>query len=208
MFYDITASPDGRTVNRDWVSNVASLLDIPFCVAGGIRSVGDAEDILNRGADKISINSPALEDPGLISEMAKRFGSQCVVVGIDSRRVGDTWVVYCNTGDEKRISQTPRVTADWVVEAQDLGAGEIVLNCMNSDGVRTGYDIHQLSVMQEQCNVPLIASGGAGSMQDFETVFKETRASGALAASVFHDDDIRIPELKAYLLDAAIEVRP
>ena len=208
MFYDITASPDGRTVNRDWVSNVASLLDIPFCVAGGIRSVGDAEDILNRGADKVSINSPALEDPGLISEMAKRFGSQCVVVGIDSRRVGDIWVVYCNTGDERRISQTQRVTADWIVEAQDLGAGEIVLNCMNSDGVRNGYDIHQLSVMQEQCNVPLIASGGAGSMQDFETVFKKTRASGALAASVFHDDDIRIPELKVYLLDAAIEVRP
>ena len=208
MFYDITASPDGRTVNRDWVSNVASLLDIPFCVAGGIRSVEDAEDILNRGADKISINSPALEDPWLISRMAKRFGSQCVVVGIDSRRVDDAWVVYCNTGDEKRISQTPRATADWVVEAQDLGAGEIVLNCMNSDGVRNGYDVEQLSVMQEQCKVPLIASGGAGSMRDFETVFKETRASGALAASVFHDDDIRIPELKAYLLDAAIEVRP
>ena len=210
MFYDITASPDGRTVNRDWVSNVASLLDIPFCVAGGIRSVGDAEDILNRGADKVSINSPALEDPGLISEMAKRFGSQCVVVGIDSRRVGDIWVVYCNTGDERRISQTQRVTADWIVEAQDLGAGEIVLNCMNSDGVRNGYDIHQLSVMQEQCNVPLIASGGAGSMQDFETVFKKTRASGALAASVFHDDDIRIPELKVYaerIRDAVIRRR-
>ena len=207
VFYDITASPDGRTVNRDWVSNVASLLDIPFCVAGGIRTVDDAEEILNRGADKISINSPALENPELISQMAKRFGCQCVVVGVDSRRVDDAWVVYCNTGDESRISRTPRTTVDWIVEAQNLGAGEIVLNCMNQDGVRKGYDIDQLTVMQERCAVPLIASGGAGSMQHFEAVFTETRASGALAASVFHDDDINIPDLKNFLADAAIEVR-
>ena len=207
MFYDITASPDGRTVNRDWVGNVASLLDIPFCVAGGIRSVDDAEDILHRGADKISINSPALEMPELISKMAKRFGSQCVVVGIDSRRVDDAWVVYSNTGDENRITQTPRATDEWIVEAQERGAGEIVLNCMNQDGVRNGYDIDQLTVMQERCTVPLIASGGAGSMQHFESVFKQTRASGALAASVFHDDNIRIPDLKNYLAGAAIEVR-
>ncbi|MFQ5609930.1 MAG: imidazole glycerol phosphate synthase subunit HisF, partial [Woeseiaceae bacterium] len=106
VFYDITASPDGRTVNRDWISEIASMLDIPFCVAGGIRSIGDAEKILNQGADKISINSPALENPRLISGMAKRFGSQCVVVGVDSCRVDDAWVVYRNTGDAKRISKT------------------------------------------------------------------------------------------------------
>lgn len=207
MFYDITASPDGRTVNRDWVSNVAELLDIPFCVAGGIRTVEDAEDILNRGADKISINSPALENPALISAMAKRFGSQCVVVGVDSRRVEDTWVVYRNTGDEKQISRTPYATIEWVAEVQDLGAGEIVLNCMNSDGVRNGYDIEQLAAVRERCRVPLIASGGAGAMQDFESVFRNTGASGALAASVFHSGEIAIPALKNYLKNANIEVR-
>lgn len=207
VFYDITASPDRRTVNRDWVSNVAALLDIPFCVAGGIRSVGDAEEILNKGADKISINSPALENPALIAEMAKRFGSQCVVVGIDSRRVDDAWVVYRNTGDASRISKTPRATTEWVAEAQESGAGEIVLNCMNSDGVRNGYDIEQLNAMQERCTVPLIASGGAGAMRDFEAVFRLTGASGALAASVFHSGEITIPDLKNYLSDSDIEVR-
>jgi len=207
VFYDITASPDGRTVNRDWVSSVAALLDIPFCVAGGIRTVNDAEEILHKGADKISVNSPALENPQLISAMARRFGSQCVVVGVDSRRVDDSWVVYRNTGDAKRISRTPRLTSEWISEVQDLGAGEIVLNCMNSDGVRNGYDVEQLSVMQQRCSVPLIASGGAGSMPDFEAVFRNTGASGALAASVFHSGEIKIPDLKSYLRNADIEVR-
>ena len=207
VFYDITASPDGRTVNRDWVSNVAALLDIPFCVAGGIRTIDDAEAILNLGADKISINSPALENPGLISDMAKRFGSQCVVVGVDSRRVDDAWVVYRNTGDVKQISRTSFATTEWVTEVQDLGAGEIVLNCMNADGVRNGYDIEQLAVMRERCRVPLIASGGAGAMHDFKSVFKKTGVSAALAASVFHSGEIDIPGLKRYLSDADIEMR-
>ena len=207
VFYDITASPDGRTVNRNWVSHVAALLDIPFCVAGGIRNVADAEDILRKGADKISINSPALENPRLISDLAKRFGSQCVVLGVDSRNVGSSWIVYQNTGDAKRISKTSRATTEWITEAQDLGAGEIVLNCMNHDGVRNGYDIEQLAVMQERCSVPLVASGGAGAMQDFETVFRQTGASGALAASVFHSGEITIPNLKSYLRKADIEVR-
>ena len=207
MFYDITASPDGRTVNRDWVSNVAALLDIPFCVAGGIRTVEDAEEILNQGADKISINSPALENPELITRMAKRFGSQCVVVGIDSRRVDDAWVVYRNTGDAEQISKTMYATTQWVTEVQNLGAGEIVLNCMNSDGVRNGYDIEQLAVMRKRCRVPLIASGGAGTMHDFESVFAKTDVSGALAASVFHSGEIDIPGLKRYLSDADIEMR-
>ena len=207
MFYDITASPDGRTVNRNWVSNVAALLDIPFCVAGGIRTVADAEDILRKGADKISINSPALENPGLIADLAKRFGSQCVVLGVDSHSTGSSWHVYQNTGDAKRISRTSRNTTEWITEVQNLGAGEIVLNCMNQDGVRNGYDIEQLAAIQERCHVPLVASGGAGTMQDFASVFRETGASGALAASVFHSGDITIPDLKHYLHDANIEVR-
>ncbi len=207
MFYDITASPDGRTVNRNWVSNVAALLDIPFCVAGGIRTVADAEDILRKGADKISINSPALQSPGLISDLAKRFGSQCVVLGVDSRSVGSSWHVYQNTGDAKRISKTSRTTTEWIAEAEDRGAGEIVLNCMNQDGVRNGYDIEQLATVRERCSVPLVASGGAGTMQDFESVFQESGVSGALAASVFHSGEIAIPDLKQYLSGANIEVR-
>ena len=207
MFYDITASPAGRTVDKNWVSNVAALLDIPFCVAGGIRTVAAAEDILRKGADKISINTPALENPELISDLAKRFGSQCVVLGVDSRRVGGSWHVYQNTGDAKRICKTSRTTTEWIIEAQNLGAGEIVLNCMNQDGVRNGYDIRQLAIIQDRCSVPLIASGGAGTMRDFESVFRKTGVSGALAASVFHSGDITIPDLKHYLSNANIEVR-
>ncbi len=150
VFYDISASPDERTVNSKWVSNVAALLDIPFCVAGGIRTVAAAEDILRQGADKISINSPALENPALISELVKRFGSQCVVLGVDSRRVGNTWQVYQYTGDTKRITRTALDTAAWIVAAQDLGVGEIVLNCMNFDGVRNGYDIEHPGNPQER----------------------------------------------------------
>jgi cyclase len=180
VFYDITASPDDRTVNRDWVSNVAARLDIPFCVAGGIRSVADAEEILRNGADKISVNSPALENPLLIVDLAKRFGSQCVVLGIDS----NSWQVYQYTGDANRIKETSRNTVDWVAEAQDLGVGEIVLNCMNQDGVRNGYDIEQLAYIRESCEVPLVASGGAGKLQDFEEVLKKASVSAALAAGV------------------------
>jgi cyclase len=207
VFYDISASPDDRTVDKRWVSDVAALLDIPFCVAGGIRTVAAAEDILRRGADKISINSPALENPALISDLAKRFGSQCVVLGVDSRRVDNNWQVYQYTGDTNRIANTARITEDWVVEAQELGAGEVVLNCMNKDGVRDGYDLEQLAAIQERCTVPLVASGGAGKMQDFVDVFEETHVSAALAASVFHNGDFTIPDLKQYLRNSGIEVR-
>ncbi len=207
VFYDISASPDRRTVDRNWVSNVAALLDIPFCVAGGIRTVADAEEILRKGADKISINSPALENPKLISELAKRFGSQCVVLGVDSRSVGNSWRVYQYTGDASRITETSRITTEWIAEVQELGAGEIVLNCMNQDGVRNGYDIEQLATIQDSCDVPLVASGGAGKMQDFEEAFKKTNVSATLAASVFHNGTIKIPDLKRYLRKAGIEVR-
>jgi cyclase len=207
VFYDITASPDDRSVDRSWVTSVAKVLDIPFCVAGGIRSVGAAEDVLNKGADKISINSPALADPALITELAVRFGSQCVVVGIDSREEPDGYFVYQYTGDPDKTMAAQRTTVDWVNEVQQRGAGEIVLNCMNQDGVRQGYDNRQLSVVRADCNVPLIASGGAGSMQHFVDVFRQAKVDGALAASVFHSAEINIGDLKHCLLDNAIDMR-
>ncbi len=207
VFYDITASPDGRTVDRSWVRRVAAVIDIPFCVAGGIRSVADAEDVLNRGADKISVNSPALAEPKLISELARRFGSQCVVIGIDSRQQEDTYEVYQNTGDPDKTSSSKRSTLDWAGEVQDRGAGEIVLNCMNQDGVREGYDLEQLRQVRAICNVPLIASGGAGSPEHFRDVFEVTNVDGALAASVFHSAEIDIGDLKQYLTKNSIHVR-
>jgi imidazole glycerol-phosphate synthase subunit HisF len=149
VFYDITASPEARSVDRSWIARIARVLDIPFCVAGGIRSVADAEAVLNAGAEKISVNSPALADPALIDRLAHRFGSQCVVVGVDSQTVGDDYLVYQFTGDPERSRSTARRTLDWVREAQDRGAGEIVLNCMASDGVRTGYDLTQLRQVRD-----------------------------------------------------------
>jgi cyclase len=207
VFYDITASPEGRSVDRGWIGRIARVLDIPFCVAGGIRSVGDAEAVLNAGAEKISVNSPALADPSLIDRLARRFGSQCVVVGIDSQTEGEDYLVYQFTGDPGRSRNTARRTLEWVREAQDRGAGEIVLNCMASDGVRSGYDIAQLARVREACQVPLIASGGAGAMEHFAAVFTDARVDGALAASVFHSAAIAIPDLKRYLRECHIEVR-
>lgn len=208
VFYDITASPDGRSVDRSWVRRIARLLDIPFCVAGGIRSVADAERVLGEGAEKISVNSPALADPELISRLSDRFGAQCVVIGIDSQTLDGDFYVYQFTGDPSRTRNTARRTLDWVREVQERGAGEIVLNCMASDGVRQGYDITQLAAVRDICHVPLIASGGAGAMAHFSSVFKQARVDGALAASVFHSGNISIPELKTYLRGQAIEVRP
>lgn len=207
VFYDITASPDGRSVDRGWVNRVAALLDIPFCVAGGIRSVADAEDVLAKGADKVSVNSPALADPGLIDELAARFGSQCVVLGVDSRRNGSGYEVCRNTGDPGKTSVARQDTIAWIVEAQERGAGEVVLNCMNQDGVREGYDVEQLSAVRARCNVPLIASGGAGAAGHFHDVFISARVDGALAASVFHSGEIHIGGLKQYLVDNGIDVR-
>ncbi len=208
VFYDITASPDGRSVDRSWVSRVAAVLDIPFCVAGGIRSVEDAEEVLNKGADKVSINSPALENPELISELARRFGSQCVVLGVDSREQGSDYAVYQYTGDPNKTAAAERRTVDWIREAQDRGAGEVVLNCMNQDGVRQGYDNRQLAIVREHCSVPLIASGGAGTMEHFADVFRMADVDGALAASVFHSGEIPVYELKRYLIERQIDVRP
>ena len=208
VFYDITASPEGRSVDRSWIGRVAEVLDIPFCVAGGIRSVADAEAVLNAGAEKISVNSPALADPALIERLAARFGSQCVVVGIDSQTTPDGFRVYQFTGDPDRSRDSGRDTLQWVREAQDRGAGEIVLNCMASDGVRRGYDLDQLLAVRAVCHVPLVASGGAGAPEHFATLFERGAADAALAASVFHSGQIAIPDLKRYLLDRHIEVRP
>jgi len=207
VFYDITASPDRRSVDRSWVGRVAQLLDVPFCVAGGISSVGDAEEVLGSGAEKISVNSPALSNPGLIDELSKRFGSQCVVVGIDSQTAGGEFRVQQFTGDVSRTRDTARLTLEWVREAADRGAGEIVLNCMASDGVREGYDIEQLTAVRSVCPVPLVASGGAGSPQHFHDVFQKAHADAALAASVFHSGSIAIPDLKRFLGSEGIEVR-
>ena len=208
VFYDITASPEGRSVDRSWIGRIARVLDIPFCVAGGIRDVADAEAVLNAGAEKVSVNSPALADPSLIDRLARRFGSQCVVVGVDSQTEGNGWMVYQFTGDPDRSRSTARRTLEWVREAQDRGAGEIVLNCMASDGVRSGYDVGQLTRVREVCRVPLIASGGAGAMEHFAEVFEAARVDGALAASVFHSGAIAIPDLKQFLRERHIEVRP
>jgi len=207
VFYDITASPEGRQVDRSWVNRVAAVLDIPFCVAGGIRSVADAEEVLNLGADKISVNSPALADPDLVNRLSRRFGAQCVVIGIDSLAGDGDWQVYQYTGDPERTQAASRRTLDWVREVQDRGAGEIVLNCMNADGVRNGYDIEQLARVREICGVPLIASGGAGTEQHFLEVFEQARVDGALAASVFHKGLIDIVELKRWLGAHGVHVR-
>lgn len=208
VFYDITASPDGRSVDRAWVRRVAAVIDIPFCVAGGIRSIADAEDVLNKGADKISINTPALEDPELITRLARRFGTQCVVLGVDSREQDGSYHVYRNTGDPDKTTAAERVTTNWIREAQERGAGEVVLNCMNQDGVRRGYDNEQLQMVRSVCNVPLIASGGAGAAEHFCDVFRIADVDGALAASVFHSAEIDIRDLKRYLGAEGIDIRP
>ena len=208
VFYDITASPEGRSVDREWVRRVACVLDIPFCVAGGIRSVSEAEEILNAGAEKVSINSPALADPDLINRLSARFGAQCVVVGIDSQTTPDGFRVYQFTGDPNRSCDSGRDTLQWAREVQDRGAGEIVLNCMASDGVRRGYDITQLSAVRSLCHVPLVASGGAGTHEHFREVFQRARVDAALAASVFHSGSITVGDLKRDLRASRIEVRP
>lgn len=207
VFYDITASSDGRIVDRSWIRQINDVINIPFCVAGGIRTVEDARFILANGADKISINSPALENPQIIDEMAREFGSQCVVVGIDSREAHGQYEVYQYTGDENRSCNTRRLTLDWAAEVAARGAGEIVVNCMNQDGVRAGYDVAQLAAVRSEVSIPLIASGGAGALSHFADVFKNAHVDGALAASVFHKQVLTVGDVKTYLQAQKIEVR-
>ena len=207
VFYDIGASVNDKLVSRDWISQVSQSIDIPFCVAGGINSVKSAEERLAAGADKISINSPAIQRPGLINELTDSFGKQCVVIGIDTFQEGNKYRVKSFTGDPNKTKETGKITKEWVEEVISRGAGEIVLNCMNKDGVKQGYDIDQLSSIREICTVPLIASGGAGTIQHFIDVFKKTNVDGALAASVFHKSLINIQNLKEELNNSSIEVR-
>ncbi len=206
VFYDIAASPEGRRVDRRWIQRIARELDIPFCVAGGIRSAEDAEEILNAGAEKVSLNSPALENPGLIDVLSRRFGSQCIVIGIDSQRCEGAWRAWQFTGATHRARDSGRSVCDWVQEVQDRGAGEIVLNCMGVDGVRRGYDLEQIQMLRSHVQVPLVASGGAGCAEHFKEVF-EHGADAALAASVFHSGTLHIAVLKHYLRTQGVAVR-
>ncbi|GIU33255.1 imidazole glycerol phosphate synthase subunit HisF [Shewanella colwelliana] len=209
VFYDITASAHDRVVDKSWVSRVAEQIDIPFCVAGGIKTIAQAREKLAFGADKISINSPALSNPSLIDRLQDEFGRQCIVIGIDSFYDADSnsYKVKQFTGDEAATKDTQWYTQDWVEEVQKRGCGEIVLNVMNQDGVRQGYDIKQLSMVRAICDVPLIASGGAGTMEHFKRVFTEANVDAALAASVFHKGIIDIQALKRYLISNAIPMR-
>ncbi len=207
VIYDIAASAEARTVDYRWLAGVACALDIPLSVAGGIRSIEQAVACLESGADKISVNSPALARPEFITELAAIAGSQCVVVGVDSRRIDGEWSVFQYTGDAETIRRTPRRTLDWIVEAQERGAGEIVLNCMDSDGVREGFDIEQLVAARARLSIPLVASGGAGAPAHFIDVFREADVSGALAAGIFHSGVATVGDIKAAVDAAGIEVR-
>jgi cyclase len=206
VFYDITASAEGRSLDVSWVRRIAEVIDIPFAVAGGVRSRDQAAACLDNGADKVSINSPALERPELIEELARDFGSQCVVLGVDSFARDGDYFVHQYTGSVEKTRDTGLRTLDWVREATERGAGEVVLNCMAQDGVRHGYDLPHTAAVIDSATVPVIASGGAGAPAHFRDAF-EAGASGALAATVFHDRLIAIPDLKEELARCGIEMR-
>jgi cyclase len=203
VFLDITATIEERKTFVELVKNIAKELSIPFTVGGGISSVEDVRKLLEAGADKISINSSAVKNPQLISDLAKQFGSQCVVVAIDTKFVnGGDWV-FVKGGREI----TTLKTLDWAKEAEKLGAGEILLTSMDGDGTKNGFDIRITKLVSDHINIPVIASGGAGNTEDFETVFNKTKATGALAASVFHFGEINISNLKEDLKFNKITVR-
>lgn len=207
VIYDIAASAEGRTIDYGWLAQVARSLDVPLCVAGGVRTLDRAIACLEHGADKVSINSPALERPELIGELADVAGSQCVVVGVDSRRIDGEWVVFQYTGDARTTRRTSRRMLDWIAEAQDRGGGEIVLNCMDRDGTRDGFDIEQIAEARARLSIPLVASGGAGAVAHFADLFSGADPSGALAASIFHYRRVGIAEVKAAVAAAGFEVR-
>lgn len=204
-FLDITASSDARSIMLDVVRRVAEQVFIPFTVGGGIRTVDDFREILKAGADKISVNSAALKRPELISEAAWRFGSQCVVVAIDAKRRADKsgWDVYLNGG---RVN-TGKDAVVWAIEAEKAGAGEILLTSMDCDGTKSGYDIELTSAVSSSVNIPVIASGGAGTMEHFYDAVTAGKADAVLAASLFHFREMEIRDLKQYLKNRGIEVR-
>ena len=203
VFLDITATNEKRKTLSELVSRIAKHINIPFTVGGGISSVEDVSILLNSGADKISVNTSAVKNPQLIKELANQFGSQCVVLAIDTKFENNDWYVYLNGGRIK----TDLKTIDWAKQAVELGAGEILLTSMNNDGTKDGFALDITKQISEAVNVPVIASGGAGSMEHFKDVFKNGKADAALAASVFHYKEIGIPQLKTYLKENNIEIR-
>ncbi len=203
VFLDITATHEKRKTLVDLVQKVAKELNIPFTVGGGISTPEDVGVLLNAGADKVSINSSAVRNPKLISDLASRFGSQCVVVAVDARFADGKWEVYLNGG---RLA-TGIDLFDWILEAERLGAGEILFTSMNHDGTKNGFANETLAKLSEMINIPIIASGGAGNMEHFADTFTEGKADAALAASVFHFKEIEIPNLKKYLKSKNIPVR-
>lgn len=203
VFYDITASPEQREIDLSWVQKVAAQISIPFAVAGGIRSVAHAKRVFEAGADKISVNTPALERPDLINELVARFGSQAIVIGVDVRN-GE---IYSNTGAPNKTLKTQWTALEWIQEVQNRGAGELVINSMAQDGAKNGYDISFLKEVAKIATVPVIASGGAGTVTHFKDVFEQAEVDGALAASVFHSKSILIPNLKKNLGTFNIPIR-
>ncbi len=203
VFLDITATNEKRRTLTELVTRIASEVNIPFTVGGGVSAVADIETLVRAGADKVSINTAAVKDPQLLSDGANNFGSQCIVLAIDAKRVGEGWKVFLNGG---RV-ETDLDAVEWAIRGADLGAGEILLTSMDADGTRDGFDIALTEAVSTRVNIPVIASGGAGSMKHFETVFKEGKADAALAASIFHFGEIAISELKQSLKNADIEVR-
>jgi len=203
VFLDITATHEKRKTLLDMVAKVAKVLNIPFTVGGGISSSDDVAQMLKAGADKIAINSSAVRNPELITELANRFGSQCVVLAVDARETEKGWEVYLNGG---RIPTGIKLF-DWLKEAERRGAGEILFTSMNHDGTKNGFANEALAEISQMINIPLIASGGAGNMKDFAESFINGKADAALAASVFHYKEIEIPELKQYLRSVDIPIR-
>lgn len=203
VFLDITATIEERKTFAELVKNIARELSIPFTVGGGISTVEDVRNLLEAGADKISINSSAVKNPGLISDLAKEFGSQCIVVAIDTKQINGSDWVHIRGGREI----TGLKTVDWAKEAEALGAGEILLTSMDGDGMKNGFDLRITKLVSENIGIPVIASGGAGKTEDFDDVFTETKATGALAASIFHFGEIGIRNLKNELKSKNIAVR-
>jgi cyclase len=203
VFYDITASNEQRETIFDIAKQVAQEINIPFTIGGGIKSIEDFDRALKSGADKVSINSAAVENPSLITEASKKYGAQCVVLSIDAKKVDGQWKVFIQGG--RKNTQLDVVT--WAMIGEKLGAGEIVLNSIDTDGVKEGYSHEILAAIVDQVKIPVIASGGAGTKDHFLEVFKESKVDAALAASVFHNETIKIKELKAYLKDHGIEMR-
>ncbi len=203
VFLDITASSDSREIKAELVRAIAECVFIPFTVGGGIRTVDDFRMILREGADKVAVNSAAIMNPGIISEAADKFGSQCVVVAIDAKRTGSSWNIYKNGG---RVDMGIDAV-EWAVKAEELGAGEILLTSMDCDGTKNGYDLELTKAISSRVSIPVIASGGAGNPEHFYEAFEKGGADAALAASLFHFGELKISDLKDYLNDKGIPVR-